>query len=143
MPIRSYNCSKCSFDWDQLVEINEDASTCPNCGTNEGIEKRITGTPSLRSAPKTWDKKENKWVQGKAITDRNSTQLDFGYKPIEKSRVKGDLGLPVPVYTEWEKQAKIIKKVEFDEREEKIKEKERIKKEQSKGSIVYSKKSSK
>ena len=53
------------------------------------------------------------------------------------------MGMPIPVYTEWEKEAKIIKKVEFDEREEKVKEKERIKKEQGKGSIVYTKKSSK
>lgn len=144
MPVRSYGCPKCEYQWDQLVGVNDDADTCPNCGCKEDIKKLITGTPSLRTAPREWDKKENKWKQKNAITDRHSTQLDFGYKPIEKSRVKDDMGMPVPVYTEWEKEAKIIKKVEFDTREEEIKEKERVKKEQGKGStIIYSNKPSK
>ena len=143
MPIRSYGCSECDYQWDQLVSINEDADTCPNCGNTKDIEKLITGTPALRTAPKEWDKNAGKWKQKRAITDRNSTQMDVGYKPIESSRVKDDMGMPIPVYTEWEKQAKVIKKVEFDEREEKVKEKERVKKEQGNGSIVYPKKASK
>jgi len=136
MPIRSYECPACEFQWDEMLGINEDATICPDCGNQEEMKRIITGAPQIRVAESTWNHKKGKWEQEKVLSDRHATQMDVGYKPIEESRVKGDMGMPIPVYNEYEKSVSVLKKVDYDPKEEKRKTQEAIKKEQSKGSTV-------
>ena len=62
--------------------------------------------------------------------------MDIGYKPIESSRVKGDMGLPTPVYQEWENQVQVLSKTDYDPKEEKRKTQENIDKENRKGPTI-------
>lgn len=136
MPIKSYECPSCEYQWDELVSPNENANICPDCGNQEDMKSIIRGAPAIRVAESTYNKKTGKWENEKVLSTRHATQMDIGYKPIESSRVKGDMGLPTPVYQEWEKNVQVLKKVDYDPKEETRKTKEYIDKENKKGSTV-------
>jgi len=136
MPIKSYECPGCEYQWDELVNPNEDAHICPDCGNQEDITSIIRNAPVIRTTESVWNKKKGKWENEKTFSDRHATQMDIGYKPIESSRVKGDMGLPTPVYQEWENQVQVLSKTDYDPKEEKRKTQENIDKENRKGSTV-------
>ncbi len=136
MPVRSFACEECEMEWDQLVGINETIDVCPNCGSSK-VEKQITGAPVLRKGEESWNARKGKWETSKAVTDRHSTQMDVGYRPIEESRVKEfDNVYPTAVYGEYEDRVSVLQKVDYDPKEIKDKTKEWEKKMEGKGATV-------
>ena len=47
MPLRSFGCEDCEFEWDELVPMDGTAETCPNCGKTN-IKTMITSAPAVR-----------------------------------------------------------------------------------------------
>ena len=151
MPVRSFECKKCGFQWDELVSMNGfsqgSPDKCPDgvdsCSAKdkETINQMVTAPAAFRTAEYSMElvadnsKREKKKID--PLGTKFSTEHIFGYKPNEKSKLKAD---DIPegfnMYTEWDKKVSELSKRQYDKKEERRKRQEECAKLQAKGATV-------
>tara|TARA_B100002019_G_scaffold280705_1_gene283928 strand:- start:1391 stop:1819 length:429 start_codon:yes stop_codon:yes gene_type:complete len=126
MPLRSFGCEECEFEWDELVPMEGTAESCPNCGATK-IKQMITGAPAVRKPEYEWSSHDKKEVQIKTLGDRHATEMTVGYAPKEDTAFNAP-GSNITHYREYEKSVSVLHKEDYDPRERKYKEKKEIEK---------------
>lgn len=150
MPIRSFECKKCGFQWDELVSMNgfsqgnpdkcpEETGSC-SAKDKETINQLITAPAAFRTAEYSMElvpdnsRKEKKKID--PMGTKFSTEHVIGYKPVEKSKIKEGVPEGFNLYTEWDKKVSELSKRQFDKKEEQRKRKEEFQRMQAKGATV-------
>ncbi len=126
MPLRSFGCEDCEFEWDELVPMDGTAETCPNCGKTN-IKTMIISAPVVRSTEYEWSSHDKKEIQVKTLSDRHATEMTVGYAPKEDTAIKIP-GSDIQHYAEYEKSVSVLHKEDYDPRERNYKQKKEIEK---------------
>ena len=81
MPLRSFGCEDCEFEWDELVPMNGTAETCPNCGKTN-IKTMITSAPVVRKPEYEWSSHDLNCIKSFLLHICKVILSDYSYSII-------------------------------------------------------------